>query len=292
MSRERTNLPVLPPAERHRRSRVALERRVIAEAMWSGHALATMALRPHMPRAITVEGWIGRDAAFRTRYERARADRRHVVGDELRAAANARYRNAAGPRQRIRALRIMLDVARWDLKTSPHPTDANDTSKKRKGLSEQMAALLVEILDKALAARGANDGASDDKMHGAPVGETAADTHAASADEASPVDGSAPPVGDEEASKLRERLKGPPPTVEMDADGDSDEQRVGDATPESPLQPERAPQPAAKPEPEPDVDRFGNRIHRDPPDTFYPRFDLDVPRPEHVSVEDYDPLKW
>ncbi|MGE5540241.1 MAG: hypothetical protein ACM30I_16615, partial [Gemmatimonas sp.] len=159
MRRLHPNPAPLPPAECRRRSRIALERRVIAATIWSGHSLATIERTPHMPRACTVEAWIARDAAFRTRYERAVAERHHVVGDELRRAADAAWERARSPRERVRALRMMLGVAKWLVTSEAAARQANgagaQTSAKAKGLTAAMAALLVETLNKAHAARKA-----------------------------------------------------------------------------------------------------------------------------------------
>jgi hypothetical protein len=104
------------PDERRRRSRAALERRVIG-AVFLGDGLTTIARRPHMPRAVTVQRWIARDAAFRERHEHASNYSRYILADDMRMLATQAWTTARTARQRTAALRMRLDLIKWWAKT-------------------------------------------------------------------------------------------------------------------------------------------------------------------------------
>ncbi|MGE5537050.1 MAG: hypothetical protein ACM30I_00415 [Gemmatimonas sp.] len=262
---------------------------MIGEVMWSGRALATIASTRHMPRVGTVEGWIACDATFRGRYERARAERRNIVADELRAAANDVWRRARTLRERIRAVRTMLGVAKWHVTTvgarsaSSGAKESGATAEpgakaraKPSGLTDAMAALLVETLDKAHAARKARA----EERAKAETGDANDDARTAG-DEAravAPADNSSLPLP---ACGKRVGVRG----------GDD-----AGAPPHPPLSPETGER-EKQTEPPPQVDKLGFPINRDPPDSFYPRFDVgggfDVSNRRDTAGEterDYDPF--
>jgi hypothetical protein len=109
MRRLQPNPTPLPRAERHRRSRAALERRVLG-AVFQGDGLTIVARRPHVPRFATLKRWIARDAEFRRRYEDACELGLHLFADDMKAAADRALAEARTERRRAAALRMRLDV--------------------------------------------------------------------------------------------------------------------------------------------------------------------------------------
>jgi hypothetical protein len=138
----------LAPIERRRRSRAALENRVIS-AVFLGDGLATIARRPHMPRLMTLKRWIERDAAFHDRYETARDDSRYILADDMMALAKEALAKARTARQRTAALRMRLDLLKWWAKAFGDTARKSDSDE---ALDEQMIAILNKGLEKGGAA--------------------------------------------------------------------------------------------------------------------------------------------
>jgi hypothetical protein len=245
----------LSPTECHARSHAALQERVLG-AVFLGDGLTTIARRPHMPRAATVKRWIARDPTFRERYDRARQDSRYVLADEMMALAKDALAKARTERQRTAALRMRLDLIKWWAKTFGDDRAARRRAAEDEG--EMMVKILNDALEKgraeALAKRDTttSDGAEDDGP-----GDDQRGSDDCGGDDA-----------DDSALSRRAEIASAP-------------RRSTDRL--APAHPHAAP--------EPELDRYGFPIRRDPPGSWTVRFDVEVPRPRHEDLSTYDPFR-
>jgi hypothetical protein len=253
----------LAPAECRRRSRAALERRVLC-AVFLGDGLTTIARRPHMPRAATLDRWIARDAAFRNRYRKAREDSRYVLAGDMLALAREAWANARTTRQRMGALRMRLDLLKWWAKTFAETPGKSGAANGRPTPEEgeTIVRLLNEALEKS---RAEADTTTGDAAENAPFPASREDAPSAFL---------AP-----EERRCEDDVRPPAAAPPCPTDAPAPERPAG--------QPKQTP----PQEPEPLFDRLGFPIRRDPPGTWMVRFDVDVPRPRDAGMSTYDPLR-
>ena len=253
----------LAPADCRRRSRAALETRVLC-AVFLGDGLTTIARRPHMPRWATLNRWIARDATFRNHYRKAREDSRYVLADDMLALAREAWANARTARQRMAALRMQLDHLKWWAKTFGE-TPSKSGAANGRPTPEEMETI-VRMLNEALEkSRAKADSTTGDAAEGAPF-------PASSAEASSPF-----PAPEE--IRCEDDVRPPASTPPCPTDAPAPKCPAG--------QPKQTP----PQEPEPQFDRLGLPIHRDPPGTWTVRLDVDVPRRRDAGMSTYDPLR-